>query len=140
MIQTPHDNDNHTSNLRARYDDADKVVLSSALILVFIIGWALIAWCLQVVGTDSMPLKAIHPTHPACKTQSAKPPLAVSPASGPNSALNILIARNGIRQYRQSAPLAVKLGALCPGSILSTIASDFVSATGQHRPVAAAAD
>ena len=133
MNQTPPDNDNYLSKLRARYDDADKVILSSALILVVIIGWAVIAWCLQVVGTDSIPLSEKHPTHPKCKLpQSAKPPLTVSPASGPSSTLNILIARNGIRQYRQSGPLAVKLGALCPGSILSTIASDFVSATGQH--------
>lgn len=132
-MSQPHDNDSYARKLRARGDDSNKVILSSAVILVSIIGWIVIAWSLQVVSTDSMPLREIHPTHPKCKlVPSAKPPLTVSPASGPNSTLNILIARNGIRQYRQSGSLPVKLGVLCPGSILSTIASDFVSGTGQH--------
>jgi hypothetical protein len=133
LSQSPDGNGSYTTRFRARYDDADKVILSSALVLAAILGWTVVAWCIQVVRTDSTPLSEVRPTHPKCKlAPPAKPPLTVSPASGPGSALNILIARNGIRQYRQSGALPVKLGVLCPGSILSTTASDFVSATGQH--------
>jgi hypothetical protein len=115
------------------YEKADKAFLSSALILLVIIGWALIAWGVVNTGIDPVPLKPKNPTRLNCKlVHSAKLPLTVNPASGPNSAMDILIGRDGKRQGRQSPSLAVRNGRLCPGSILSTMASDFVSSLGQH--------
>jgi hypothetical protein len=43
--------------------------------------------------------------------------------------MNILIGRDGRRVRRHSAPLAIQRGHLCPGAVLSTVASDFVRAS-----------
>jgi hypothetical protein len=48
--------------------------------------------------------------------------------------LNIYIGRDGQQQRRQTAPLAVQKGQLCPGQTLTASVSDFVRGDGASLP------
>jgi hypothetical protein len=116
------------ADARERIGDA---TLSSVLVALILIGWLVVAWALENTQTDPRALQPIKATHPRCHLHAAPSlPLTVTPSAGVT--MNILISGNGMREIGESAPLALKGGVLCPGSILSTVASNFVSTEGEH--------
>lgn len=129
------------ANIWLKYrDDPGKYnsTLSSVLVLA-----GLGIWCIFAVFAQNVdPVKdkrfyARPATFPEnCKLPPKRPPLNVSAATGQNSAMDILIATNGVKQKRASIPLAVKGGRLCPGAILATAESNLVSPTGEHGQLA----
>jgi hypothetical protein len=117
--------------IRKWFKQADAALFSSCLILAFLVVWLAIAALIHSVTLDTGRLNAKPASFPPCKSmRSVKLPLTVAPAS-PNSAMVIVVGRRGTREERQSGPLAIKNGHLCPGSILSMSTSDFLSSNGQ---------
>jgi hypothetical protein len=112
--------------------ERDPALLSSYLVFLTIAAWAIVAWQFNYVALDSAPLHAAKSKVPRCKSvHSAKQSPTVNSASGAHSTLVIVIGRGGRREQRMSTPLAVKQGRLCPGGILSTSTSDFISSNGE---------
>jgi hypothetical protein len=65
---------------------------------------------------------------------AAAQPLKVSDASGPTAALNLFIGRGGNDQTRQSAPLTIQKGKICPDGTLAASIGDLVRSDGQILP------
>jgi len=112
----------------ANKDRADLV--SSIMIAVLFLGWALFAWhsaqsTSPIHGPRAQPPGRSDLTR--CTGEPKKRPVKVSPASGPGSTLNILVGTDGREEARHSVTLGIEGGRLCPGSILSTTASTFIS-------------
>jgi hypothetical protein len=63
-----------------------------------------------------------------------KVPSKVSDPSGTSAALSIFIGGSGLRQLRDSSPLAIQTGKLTALTHLCTSASDFVRSDGQILP------
>jgi hypothetical protein len=122
------------TNFRARGD-----IASSVIILVLIaVGALVFAWWRTppIVPSGAQPVAPKHEcatTGPSSGSAAAQP-LKVSDASGPTATLNLFIGRGGNDQTRQSAPLTVQKGKICPGGILAASIGDLVRSDGQILP------
>ena len=111
----------------------DMALPTSLVISLIIIAWVMFAWTGRSPGVDATGAVAQKPTYPTCRLAGHTPtqPVKVSAASGPGAILDIVIGRNGARQTRHTALLAIQKGRLCPGTRLRTAMSDFVDDSGQ---------
>jgi hypothetical protein len=115
-------------------------IASSVIILVLIaVGGVVFAWILAPPLAPSgapPPLGLTHECASAAPSSgsAAAQPVKVSDASGSTAALNLFISRGGDDQTRQSVPLAIQKGKLCPNGILTTSMSDLVRSDGQTLP------
>jgi hypothetical protein len=100
--------------------------ISSFIVLVIIGGTAA---GLVVTRSPVTPINQAPQFERAGGCAGAKPSAAakVADAAAP---LNIFIGRDGSSKERQSAPLAVQTGSLCPGEILTASVSDIVRGDG----------
>jgi hypothetical protein len=122
------------AQLQARGD-----IASSVIILVLIsVGGVVFAWLLNppVVPSGDQPAP---PTDKCVSTgqppgSAAAQPLKVSDASGATATLNLFIGRGGGDQTRQSAPLTIQKGKICPGGTLAASIGDLVRSDGQILP------
>jgi hypothetical protein len=120
--------------VRSYLRDRDQALLSSGLVFLVIAVWAIVAWRVEYTVLDTAKLSPPDATRLECKVPGAKQqPLTVNSASGIKSTLIVVIGRGGERETRQSTPLALKRGRLCPGSILRTSTGDFISSNGELR-------
>jgi hypothetical protein len=110
-------------------------IASSLIILVVIvIGGVVCAW-LPASPIALSPEKAVA-TGRSCasaarsSTSITAQPVKVSNASG-SAALNLFISRAGNVQSRESVPLAITKGKLCPDGILTARVSDLARSDGQ---------
>jgi hypothetical protein len=120
--------------IKARADIASSVV-TLALIAI---GGIVFAWLLaspvvpsgvQPVGYKKGCTTAARPSHAAMAQ-----PVKVSDASGPKTTLNLFTGRGGDDQTRQSVPLAIQKGRLCPGETLTASVRDLARSDGQILP------
>ena len=114
-------------------------ITSSVIILVVIaLGGVVFAWLLAspVAPSGAQPVAVKHRC--ARTTQSSgsnrAQPVKVSDASGSTASLNLFISRGGDDQTRESVPLTIQKGRLCPGGILTARISDLVRSDGQTLP------
>jgi len=119
---------------QARRDIASSVVILGLIAL----GGILFAWLLTppVVPLGAQP---VAPKDKCASTvqppgSAAAQPLKVSDASGPTATLNLFIGRGGNDQTRQSAPLTIQKGKICPGGTLAASIGDLVRSDGQILP------
>lgn len=117
---------------------ASRDITASVITLAMIgIGGAVFAWLLAapLVPSSAQPLA---PKRNCASTPTSGPaaaqPVKVSDASGSTATLNLFIDRNGDDQARQSTPLAVQKGRLCPGGILTASVGDLVRSDGLILP------
>src|SRR5215469_2218063 len=113
-------------------------VASSVIILVLIVGYGIIfAWLTATppapFGAQPVADNVRCPSSPP-RSSAAGPVVKVSDASGPTATLNIFIGRDGNVQERQSAPLAIQKGSLCPGETLAATTGDLVRGDGATLP------
>jgi putative Ig domain-containing protein len=122
------------AELQARGD-----IVSSVIILVLIAVCGIVfAWLL----TPPIVPSGAQPPTPKDKCAStgqssgraAAQPLKVSDASGSTATLNLFIGRGGGDQTRQSAPLTIQKGKICPGGTLAASIGDLVRSDGQILP------
>lgn len=115
-----------------------KDIVSSVIILGIIVGYGFVfGWIRQphIVPSGGPPVAVHHGcTNAASSGSAATQALKVSDASGPTPTLNIFIGRGGNIQERQSAPLAIQKGSLCPGETLTATIGDLVRSDGQTLP------
>jgi len=107
----------------------------SSFIIVLLIGAAtifLFALRNWPAPSSVAPMTFSQPCKSAPARGSAAQQVArISAAAAP---MNIYIGRDGRGQVRQSAPLAVQKGRLCPGQTLTASVSDFVRGDGAGLP------
>jgi hypothetical protein len=114
-------------------------IASSVIILVLIaVGGVVFAWRLTppIVPSGTQPVAPRDKCASAGQSSgsAAAQPLKVSDASGPTATLNLFIGRGGGDQTRQSAPLTVQKGKICPGGTLAVSIGDLVRSDGQILP------
>ena len=132
-----------------------KDIVSSLLVLVFIVVYAIIAWLFlssrvapiekpapTALRPNCLSLKHHHHYHrrrhhrPRRRHMLRMPmqPAKVADASGSNAVLNIYVGRGGGDSIRGSIPLPVQKRTLCPGAILAANEGDFVRSDGLTLP------
>ncbi len=129
------------STLKGPHKRAD-IIASIITLMLIVVGGVIFAWLLQPpllpTGGKPEPVKA---TGCASATRSSgstvAQPAKVSDASGPTATLALFISRSGkgqTQQTRQSIPLAIQKGKLCPGEILTVSIGDLARSDGQTLP------
>jgi hypothetical protein len=99
--------------------------VSSFFVLAIIIGIGIPVFLTRPAVTG-LPGPGGPPANP-CAGAAARGVARVADAAAP---LNIFIGRDGHGETRQSAPLTVTTGSLCPGEVLEASASDMVRGDG----------
>src|SRR5262245_2639570 len=117
------------SRLRAQLQARGDIASSVVILVLIAAGGVVFAWLLTppIVPLGAQPVapndKCASTGQPA--GSAAAQPLKVSDASGPTATLNLFVGRGGIDQTRQSTPLTIQKGKICPGGTLAASIGDL---------------
>ncbi len=123
--------DGETTRPKFWYIRTHRETCANVVVVLLLAVCALLAWHEDptVAYSRKAPRKLTcsHPT-------PVKVPAKVSDPSGAGATLSIFIGGSGLRQLRDSSPLAIQTGKLTALAHLCTSASDFVRSDGQILP------